>query len=81
MLLHFHVSARVCVLSVRFQSAIPSVKTEILSLFLSDANPPLHFAFLHSSPYSVAPSLNSLSYYTHARAHTHTHTRPHSHYQ
>lgn len=59
-----------CVLSALFQSAIPLVKTEKLFL-LSNANPPLHFAFLHSSPYSEAPSLNSRSYCTLQHAHTH----------
>lgn len=66
-----YVHVCVSVLSVLFQSAIPLVKTEML-FSLSNANPPLHFAFLHSSPYSVAPSLNSHSYYTNTHIHTHT---------
>lgn len=55
------------VLSVLFQSAIPLVNTEMLFSFQMLI---LHFAFLRSSPYSVAPSLNSHSYYTQ----THTDT-------
>lgn len=59
----------VCVFSRLFQSAIPLVRTQTLFL-LSNANPPLHFAFLQCSPslYSEAPSLYSHSY---AGAHTH----------
>lgn len=62
----------VCVFSRLFQSAIPLVRTQTLFL-LSNANPPLHFAFLQSSPslYSEAPSLYSHSY---AGARTHNHT-------
>lgn len=57
------------VLSVLFQSAIPLVNTEMLFSFQMLI---LHFAFLRSSPYSVAPSLNSHSYYT--QTHTFRHT-------
>lgn len=65
----------VCVFSRLFQSAIPLVRTQTLFL-LSNANPPLHFAFLQCSPslYSEAPSL-----YSHSYAGAHTHTQPHMH--
>ncbi len=70
------VSVCVCMcLAFLFESAIPLVRTEML-FSLSNANPPLHFAFLHSSPflYTKAPFLNS-----HSNAATHTDKRIHKH--
>lgn len=70
-----NVSVCVCVFSTLFESAIPLVRTEML-FTLSNANPPLHSAFLHSSP-SLQTEAFLLHSHSEAAAHctTYTHTR------